>query len=140
MFLGENLREEDKTEITEQTGRTDYVQALFTAYRSSSESYVNANGTPGVIFGILPHDQHSMIIWASGTEDIVKRKLEFCKTTKWVLNKWFETYPVDYFFNFTHSKNTVHHDWLRFMGADLGPPLPYGVNRELFLPFMIKRK
>lgn len=141
-YLSWNLRRADLKELYAMHGHFDPSGPLEISSRYSTETLVGVgDGKPVVVFGIRIMDQSSALIWAVGTPEVSKYHRPFLKNSKPLLRRWFQQYPqVDYMFNFTHSTNHVHHQWLRWCGAALLPETPWGKLGEPFKPFTIKRE
>ena len=142
-YLAANLRDADQIEILATTGRPDYLEELKVSAEGSDEVLVGLPGpqkAPFVIFGYHVW-RKTAFIWAVATPAIQQNRVRFLRAGKPVLKRWFEENPsVDYFMNFTHARNTLHHRWLEWCGADMLPAVPMGPLGELFHPFTIKRE
>jgi hypothetical protein len=142
-YLAENLRAADVRELYATYGHTRFLSGLERTTQMSEEVLVGAptdTGKPAIVWGIRKWTPRSAFIWAVGTPAILKYQKPLAKTTKATMKRWFEERPdVSFFMNFTHAKNTAHHRWLEWCGAELLPALPMGPLGEDFLPFTIRR-
>ena len=139
--LAEHLRSADKIELTAATGK-DVLSVLKRSVEISTICYVDHPDQPNLIFGLSTFPEpRSAGIWMVGTDEIENQPIKFCRTAKAVINGFFElSDTIDYLCNYTHIDNVVHHKWLKWLGATLGPAMPYGPDGVLFRPFILKRK
>lgn len=141
-YLSWNLRGSDLRELYAVYGHVDALRAITSSIDASSEVYVDDRGrNPSLIFGICPHRANSALIWAVATPEIRNHRVAFIRQSRRQIAKWFKENPhIMYMYNFSHSDNTLHHDWLEWCGAHMLPSVPWGQRRELFTPFIIRRE
>ncbi|TWH35593.1 MULTISPECIES: hypothetical protein [unclassified Aminobacter] len=136
-----NLRAADQKELLAFYGRPYGLGGLRDSLQHSEEAHVaDTPDGPFVIWGIRRITPHTALIWALATVHIEKYRVPFIRECRKHLAGWFQTYPdLQHLINFTHGNNTLHHRWLKWCGAELLPPVPYGATGELFRPFVIRR-
>ena len=147
VFLSTHLRGSDMVELVSAYGNTETpLGALQNSVRNSEYAKVitGASGDPMFLMGYCKtYSSRMKLIWAVATPEIASKEhtITFLRHSRYEIEKWFLSNPeVEYFFNLTHSQNTLHHSWLRWCKAELLPALPYGPIGQEFCPFLIRRK
>lgn len=141
-YLASNLRTADIREFYGSYGHLDVSVGIRASCLNSDQAIIGADteDKPIVAFGVRQVSPKCALIWAFGTPAVQRYRIAFIRTSRRVIQGWFEDLPeVDYFFNFTHSENTLHHKWLEWCGAQLLPAVPWGTTGENFRPFVIRR-
>lgn len=141
-YLAENLRGRDTAELVATYGHNNVLEGLQASWRNSEECLVGITDDhkPILLWGIRQISPKCAMIWACCTPEIHRYKLSFIRNSRLTIKRWFDERPeCEYFINFTHGNNDLHHDWLRWLGADMHPPVPYGRLGHPFRPFVIWR-
>lgn len=55
-------------------------------------------------------------VWLLGTDGIQDNRMTFLRHSKAALDLLFEASGRKLLYNYTHHKNALHHDWLRWLG------------------------
>lgn len=116
-FIADNMREEDIAEA-KACGHTAY-DALSLGLQVSHPCYtlMDHEGTAIAMVGISPSPySNAGLIWMLGTPGIEKCRITFLKYSKPALNMMFEQCEYDFLFNYSYAENTVHHQWLKWLG------------------------
>ncbi len=140
--LAFNLRGADAREVIASWGNLNFLGALTASYRNSEEVLVaaDAEDKPFVIWGRCEEGRKSHLIWCLATPAVSQWRVPFVRVSRQVLRKWFQENPeLQVLFNYSHSANTLHHKWLRSVGATIFAPVQMGPLGENFSPFLIKR-
>lgn len=136
LYLAANLRKEDLEELGHTAGlRADY--AILIAFRTSYETHavindgrvvalVGVGGIPGVIG--FP--------WMLATDELSRIRKSFLRGCFPLLRSFLSRFPR--LENYVWAKNTVHVQWLRWLGFKFDPAAPYGLNDEPFHRFYMK--
>lgn len=86
------------------------------------------------MFGVMKSDKLATgIIWFIATDEIKNMGRIFLRRAKDFISLMHEHYPM--LENYVHSKNKASILWMRFAGAKVNDPIPYGVEGELFHKF-----
>ena len=134
--IGENLREQDKTEVRLSHGLSP-VEACIESYIHSNviQAIEGDDGDPVGITGLVDN-----YIWLLGTD-----KLTATKNHRWQLcvhgREWVE-YCLDMaggmIENYVYSENKLSIRWLKHLGFNIEEPKPYGVADQMFCHFWRK--
>ena len=135
-FIGEQLREQDKTEVRLSHGLSP-VEACIESYINSNviQAIEGDDGDPVGITGLV-----GSYIWLLGTD-----KLTATKNHRWQLcvhgREWVE-YCLDtaggMIENYVYSENKLSIRWLKHLGFIVEEPKPYGVADQMFCHFWRK--
>jgi len=133
-YIAENMRMSDREEIWV----SDHIrpeQALINGVEASIYCRTIENGSPIGMFGICPQELlgTKATVWLLGTEDLKKIKIKFLRNCKRYVNGMLEYY--DYLENYVDVRNKKSILWLKFLGAKLDEPAPYGVEGLMFQHF-----
>lgn len=135
VYLSTRLRKADIDEIEASSGGSP-AQALVEGFRYSSKCRVGVyNNNPFVIFGARPVVQGVGAIWALGSDDLLKARVEFLRQSK----KWVDVIHQDFplLFNYIDARNTVHIRWVRWLGFKFINIHPeHGVSKLPFYEFV----
>lgn len=132
--LAGRLRQSDLKEIDLSSG-LEPLEAIQAGFDSGTCWVLTYEGSPEVIYGVVPHPQMKEygVIWMLASDNISKFKTEFIKTSAEVIDHWLEQYEV--LFNYVHSENVISKKWLKYTGFKIHPEQPYGLygaNFNLF--------
>lgn len=116
-YIADHMRAKDIEEV-EACGHTAY-QALALGLDRSDPCYTlqDFEGTPIAMCGVTPSwVQGSGMIWMLGTPGIEECRITFLKYSRPALEMLYEQSGCDLLFNYTYAENTVHHEWLKWLG------------------------
>lgn len=131
------LRREDVQEIT--IKKKTPFEALENCFIKSEECYsLLLNENIIGLFGLIKVSDKAGAIWFLGAEDIKKIPVFFVKQGKKTVNEWLKKYQI--LFNYTDSRNKVHHKWLEHIGAKIDYNSPVNVNGVDFYFFKKERE
>lgn len=128
--LAQTMRFEDTEEIRLASGGTP-LSALVTGTTASTCTAIEWQGRVVAIFGISGVKGSYGIPWMLGTDDIKKIRKSLLRECREVVAGYLTDYH--YLANACWSKNTVHIDWLKWLGFTFqGEDIR---NGEVFLHF-----
>lgn len=138
-MLAGRLRRTDVEEI--------WASHTLTSWEALHESIVNAtmalsitnHGSVVGVFGIRAESilGKKATIWFLASDDLDKIKYRFLRHSKGFVGMFLCFYP--YLFNYVDVRNKPSIDWLRFCGATIEEPKPYGDMRLPFHYFHFER-
>jgi len=139
LFISENMREADVQEVWASDNLTP-EEAIVSSFKASTICCTIENGQPIAMFGVVPKGLvgKSGTIWMLATDAIEKIKYKFLKYNRKFIGGILEQYP--YLHNFVDARNQRSINWLRFCGAEIDPPEPYGAERQPFCYFSFEKK
>jgi hypothetical protein len=127
------MRQEDKDEIWHLARKTP-EEALRDAYDTCPYNRaVLLEGRVVCIFGIGGEKGGVGVPWMLASPLLTKIKKPFLRECKAWLDEMSEGYTSLY--NAAWSKNTVHIQWLRWLGFEIKPAVPMGPDGELYHEF-----
>ena len=138
-ILSKNLRNEDKTEIWYSHHKIP-EEALFEGFKNSVICLtVERNSQPIIIFGIVPITilGNMATIWMLASDKIRYIPKSFAKHSRKFINMFLGYYP--YLENWVSCANTKSIEWLKYLGATIGKPEIYGIEKQFFRHFYFKR-
>lgn len=96
-------------------------------------------GNPIAIFGICPDSVlgTKATIWMLASDMLEKRRLRFLKHSRKFIEMMLGFYP--YLYNYVDERNKSSINWLKFCGANIQDPQPYGVEQMPFRYFYFER-
>lgn len=134
--LSLTMREEDKQEVWH-SSRSSPEQALLKSFSASRLCWtVEWNKKVVAIFGVCGDKGGLGVPWMLASDDLVKIRKTFIRECKNYLNKMQEHHPI--LANSAWTKNTVHIEWLKWLGFEFKEPFPHGEDKELFIYFYRK--
>lgn len=141
-YIAANLRPADAKELEAASGHTNYRDRLTMSVALSEEvRVVECDGVPILVFGLAPISDAVAAIWACGTSSVSRFRRSFVEDSRAMLQSWFDARSkLVRLANFAHADNTVHHRWLKAVGATLHPEEPVGHRGAMFRPFTIDRE
>lgn len=116
-FIADHMREGDVEEV-HACGHNPH-DALSLGLKLSTPCYTltDFEGTPFAMLGVSPSGQPDAgLIWMLGTAGIEDIKVTFLKYSKPVLLRLYEESGTELLYNYTYAENTVHHQWLKWLG------------------------
>jgi hypothetical protein len=94
-----------------------------------------ASGEVAALFGVAPSPEARLgSVWMLGSDALFSIRLTFLRHSR----RWVETLFRDYTLlgNFVDERNTVHVQWLKWLGFRFLRRAPIGRNGEVFLEFV----
>lgn len=134
-YLSTRLRKADLEEIAASSGCSP-KSALVEGFRHSYKCRVGIyNNNPFIIFGARPVVKGVGAIWALGSDDLLKARMEFLRQSKGWLDIVHQDFPL--LFNYIDARNTVHIRWIRWLGFKFINKHPeHGVAKLPFYEFV----
>lgn len=134
--IGPKLRKADISEIKAASGRLP-SDALMRGVLNSRPCYtaITPDGEPSGMFGVVPADKNTGIIWALFTDNILNHRKEFMRVSRQVVEECNNQYAL--LTNVVDARNTVHVRWLRKLGfVFLREIEEYGYEKRKFYEFV----
>ena len=137
-FLAAHLREADQLELVGTRGPgVDFEAAISRAVLLSSHVWVAAghDHNPIAIFGVAPISMLNSIgsPWMLATDEAFRHPRTLVVEGRRYLAKMRESYFS--LTNYVDARNDKSIRWLRRMGFEIHPPIPYGIEGEPFHRF-----
>lgn len=139
-YLKDKLRAKDVDELWA-AHRHRPGEALDCAFRGSSLIWtIERKGRPVAMFGVAPVEERVDYgcVWLLASDELEKIKTTFLRASRAFINEMLGKYPV--LFNQVDNRNKVSIEWLKWCGAAMALPAPYGPDGHLFRYFEIRRK
>ncbi len=137
--LADNLRMDDITEVWRSHHKTPQ-EALFDSFTGSAVCMtIECNEKPIAMFGVVPHSVMPNVatIWLLASPELEKVQRAFLKHSRYFIDTMLGYYPL--LINYIDVQNTVSLKWIKWLGAEFGPIVPYGVEGCSFQYFQFKR-
>lgn len=133
-YVAENIRLDDKNEIHASSGELP-INALLKGLKYSELPIAIYHKNKCVaIFGVVNWG-NSGCIWLLGTDDIKLLKITFLRHCRTVLSFLNKRHKVIH--NFVDARNTVHINWLRWLGFNfINKQEKYGHEERPFYEFV----
>lgn len=132
--IAPRLREADLNEIQAATGKPPEAALLSSIAASSVATAIIIDGVPEGLFGVVEINPLVGVVWAVGTDGMVRLHRRFYTEGKSWLAELHVRWPV--LINYIDTRNTVHLRWLKRMGAEFLSIEPqYGYERRPFVLF-----
>jgi hypothetical protein len=112
--LAPNLRSEDKREVNT-LGKTS-EQALLSGYLFGKvcRSIINNYGQVVGMYGVVPADSKTGLVWMLGSDKLKKIKIPFLKESRTEVEKMNTLFP--HLWNIIDSRNEMHLKWIKWCG------------------------
>ena len=112
--LAPNLRSEDKREVNT-LGKTS-EQALLSGYLFGRvcRSIINNYGQVVGMYGVVPADSKTGLVWMLGSDKLKKIKIPFLKESRTEVEKMNILLP--HLWNIIDSRNELHLKWIKWCG------------------------
>lgn len=139
-FIADNMRDDDRQEIWASNQHTP-IEALEKAMIRSTKLWTaTVDDVPCLMFGVAPASVLGGlgVPWLLGTEDIHKVKRQFIRECRSYVGEMLNSYPK--LVNMVDVRNEVSIRWLIWLGFELSPALPLGMEGELFHPFHLEKR
>lgn len=133
-----NIRKQDAIEIFSYD-RSDPLQATIKSFnRSIISMTIEHNKIPIVMFGIIPNDMSSGMIWMITTEGIKDIGRVFVRNCKACFKSMLEIYPKLYGMVDLRNKESIK--WLTYIGVSWGNDITAGIDNLPFKTFKFYNK
>lgn len=102
----------------------------------SAEAWAGlANGELVTLFGVAPLTLIGVtgVPWMVASPAIERHQRAFLRRNRAMVDHWQKSFPI--LRNFVDARNTTSQRWLRWLGFEIGAPVPYGVTGLPFHPF-----
>lgn len=138
--IAANPREADVDELWI-SSRTRPLDALLHGMqRSTAPLTAMHDGEPVAMLGVVPFSILSGmgVVWMLGSEklDRLSCQRDLLRTSRPQVALWREQFP-SLLFNYVDQRNHQAIRWLKWLGFTFLPPVPYGPDGALFIPFMM---
>ena len=112
--LAPNLRSEDKREVNT-LGKTS-EQALLSGYLFGKvcRSIINNYGQVVGMYGVVPADDKTGLVWMLGSDKLKKIKIPFLKESRTEVEGMNTLFP--HLWNIIDSRNEMHLKWIKWCG------------------------
>ncbi|GBQ07897.1 hypothetical protein [Saccharibacter floricola] len=128
------LRTSDRLEVL-RSGQGDVTGALRRSIEQSSHGmaglFYDENG-PIALFGVAPQCDVG-IPWLVGTPSLIHHQKAFLRETRFWVRQWQKRYPL--LMNHVDASYSQAIRWLSWLGFQIEPPQPTGLNGALFCRF-----
>jgi hypothetical protein len=131
------MRQEDVEELLHSNG-LDPLSNLLLSLKVSEYTYTVVLGDKIVLmFGCGGIKGYSGVPWMLASDLLLSIKRDFVKECRRIVEVMASQYG--YLENYAWSKNKIHIHWLKWLGFTVEPPVPHGINNELFHRFYLQR-
>lgn len=122
------MRQEDRREVIGIWGGEHLEEAVLYCLDKSECAYIcKRDGVPMAAFGVQRENpfQNVGVIWMLATTETAKHKIYTGKWTRRGIRAFLRDW--DYLYNYVDEGNDRTIAWLKWLGAKIYPPVPYGV-------------
>ena len=126
--IARKMRREDRLEIVGLLGDNIEAACLHSLRMSNAAYICKCDGVPLAAFGVADG-----VIWMLATKETAKHKVYTGKWTLRGIRAFMKDW--DYLYNFVDKGNDDTIRWLKWMGAKVYPPRPYGLYGNLYHKF-----
>lgn len=133
--LAPKLRAADLLEIAAHSERSP--EAILREGIEAGQSYAVelASGEVCALFGVAPTPEAKLgAVWLLGSDSLLSIRLTFLRHSRTWLRTLFEKYEL--LGNLVDERNTVHVEWLRWLGFRFLRRVPLGRKGETFFEFV----
>lgn len=134
--LAPRLREADVAEVRATAGYAP-LEALERSLLASTEAYaLLLGGELAGLFGVVGLEgtvaggYAGGVIWLLGSDAIPLRRRAFLSLSRRMVAEFRTRYPV--LFNYVDARNEASLRWLRWLGFEIAPAAPFGVEGRPF--------
>lgn len=138
--IADNLRKADLDEI-KAAGNSSARECLANGLNVSSKCWVALiDDEPACVFGVAPISILGGVgaPWLLGTDKLFKVRRRFLTDSRIYFKEMLKLYPV--LQNYVDARNSMSIRWLKWLGFSILPAVRYGINDELFHPFIARAK
>ena len=139
IYLADHLRPEDVRELVCMTGPDIRAEVLRCGSNSDKCYACYYKGVIIAAFGVIPYNPIARwgIIWMLATPEAGKHKLYTGKWTRRGVRAFLEDW--EYLFNYVDAGNDETIKWLKWLGAKVHEPKPYGLYGNMYHLFEFRR-
>jgi len=139
-YLKDNLCPSDVREIWSSHHLTPEEALDLCVEKSLFALTIEDEGEVIAMFGINPDSilGYKASIWMLSSSRLHKRRIRFLKHSRRFIDMMLDYYP--YLENYVDDRNQKSIEWLRFCGATVEEPMPYGMDGAPFRHFYFERK
>lgn len=134
--LALTMRQQDRDEVWAQSALHPAL-ALGASLGGSKQAWTGlVDGRVAVMWGVCPADEmddSEGIVWLLGTDELVLHARKLIRMARVCLDEMHGIYPT--LSNHVDERNTVAIRWLKWLGFDIFPTVPYGPFKAPFHPF-----
>lgn len=113
-------------------------EGIMQSFKASTQCYtILWKNKPVCMFGVGPVADGCGSVWLLGTDNLSKVWLTFLSNIKFFIRRMLTNYKLIY--NFIDCRNEKSINWIKWCGAEVLPPSPYGVEEKDFCYFSFKR-
>lgn len=136
-YIAEHLRDEDVFEL-QASGSSPHKALTDGLRRSVWAKTVIVDDKPCLMFGVAPLSALTGMgtPWLLGTAAICKIRRTFIRQCRGYVDDMLRSFPV--LVNYVDERNTTSIRWLKWLGFELQPAVPAGVNGEMFHRFEMR--
>lgn len=133
------MREQDKMEAWSALRMSPLDVAQYSFNRSIISMTILHDEKPIIMFGIIPENMSSGVIWMLTTYGIEYEGFgrPFVRNCKKWFNAMLEIYPL--LWGTVDLRNEVSIRWLTYLGCEWGKTMPFGVDNLPFRKFTFKK-
>lgn len=131
-----DLREADRLELAAIRGWEPAREVRHAVATAAHCATCIVDGKVVAIFGDSRHDDVHGLPWMMSTTLISTYRRQFLAACPGVIRDMCSRYQV--LINMVDVRNTLAIRWLKWLGFQFLPAVPYGVDGELFYPFMME--
>lgn len=137
--LAKNMRKSDVREIWKSHHKTPEEALMEGLINSEMCLTVEHNKKPVAMLGFIPYTLVGRVasVWLLGSIEIEKIQRAFIRRSRSFIDMFLEYCP--YLENWVSCENTKSIEWLRYLGATIGEPQAYGIERTLFRHFSFEK-
>ena len=139
IHIGYFMREQDKISAWSVLRLSPIGMTLHSFNKSLFSMTITHGGKPIAMFGIMPKDMSTGILWMITTDGLEKDGFgrPFVRNCKKWFNDMLELYPV--LTGLVDLRNTVSIRWLTYLGCEWGITIPYGIDKMPFKYFSFRK-
>tara|TARA_R110000787_G_C13443394_1_gene446754 strand:- start:33669 stop:34076 length:408 start_codon:yes stop_codon:yes gene_type:complete len=134
------MREQDVREVAASHGHAPYEALQFSVKNSQFSTVASISGEPFCVFGLSTGESaitHVGSPWMLGTKKVSVYRRPFLRASFDVVEDMLK--ESDLLVNHVHVENHVSIKWLRALGFTIESPVEYGINKELFHQFHLRK-
>ncbi|MCO7563571.1 hypothetical protein NJI34_00320 [Pseudomonas sp. S 311-6] len=131
-----DMREADLVELRAIRGWAPEREVRHAVSTASHCAACVVDGKVVAIFGDSPHDAVYGLPWMASTTWINQYRRQFLAECRPVIEGMRSRHQV--LLNLVDVRNTLAIRWLKWLGFQFLPAVPYGINGELFYPFQME--
>jgi hypothetical protein len=136
VYLSERLRKTDVDEIWAAVHLKPFEALVYSRKGSFLCQTVLHKTQPVAMFGVAP-ETTGAAVWFLASDDLDKMWLSFLKMSKMCIDRMLDESPL--LFNWVDARNERSIRWLKWCGAKIEKPAPFGPDQLPFHFFSIKR-